>query len=122
MLYLGIDQHRKQLSVSVRNEAGDVVLRRQVSTEWSRIRAFFDGLRQPAEPDGGFVAILGDSGFRRILVFNGSAKKPASRGRLVLPIFSTLPNRTVQSGCPVERVVSESSCAGEKISVQDPLS
>jgi transposase len=33
MLYLGIDQHRKQLTVSVRNEAGDVVLRRQVSTE-----------------------------------------------------------------------------------------
>jgi hypothetical protein len=35
MLYLGIDQHRKQLTVSVRNEAGDVVLRRQVSTELS---------------------------------------------------------------------------------------
>jgi hypothetical protein len=33
MLYLGIDQHRKQLTVSVRDEGGDVVLRRQVSTE-----------------------------------------------------------------------------------------
>jgi transposase len=41
MLCLGIDQHRKQLTVSVRNEAGDVVLRRQVSTEWARLRAFF---------------------------------------------------------------------------------
>ena len=46
MLYLGIDQHRKQLTVSVRNEAGDVILRRQVSTEWDRVRAFFDELRR----------------------------------------------------------------------------
>ncbi len=26
MLYLGIDQHRKQLTVNLRNEQGDVVL------------------------------------------------------------------------------------------------
>ena len=53
MLYLGIDQHRKQLTVSVRNEAGDAVLRRQVSTEWERVRAFFDELRQLPSPKGG---------------------------------------------------------------------
>src|SRR3974377_1158413 len=63
MLYLGIDQHRKQLTVSVRNEAGDVVLRRQVSTEWDRVRTFFDGLRQLAEPEGGFAAIVEVCGF-----------------------------------------------------------
>jgi len=40
MLYLGIDQHRKQLTVCVRNEKGDVIFRRQVSTEWERVRAF----------------------------------------------------------------------------------
>jgi len=28
MLYLGIDQHRKQLTVNVRDEVGDVVLPR----------------------------------------------------------------------------------------------
>jgi hypothetical protein len=50
MLYLGIDQHRKQLTVSIRNEAGDVVLRKQVSTEWARVRAFFDELRRLADP------------------------------------------------------------------------
>lgn len=33
MLYLAIDQHRKQLTVNVRNEKGDVIIRRQVSTE-----------------------------------------------------------------------------------------
>jgi len=63
MLYLGIDQHRKQLTVSVRNEAGDAVLRRQVSTEWSRVRTFFDELRRLAEPEGGFVAIVEVCGF-----------------------------------------------------------
>ena len=40
MLYLGIDQHRKQLTVNLRDEAGNTLLRRQVSTEWSRVRAF----------------------------------------------------------------------------------
>ena len=38
MLYLGIDQHQRQLTVNLRNEAGDIVLRRQVSTEWERVR------------------------------------------------------------------------------------
>ena len=33
MLYVGIDQHRKQLTVNVRDESGNVLLRRQVSTE-----------------------------------------------------------------------------------------
>jgi hypothetical protein len=45
MLYLGIDQHRKQLTVNVRDEQGDVVLKRQVSTEWDRVRKFFEELR-----------------------------------------------------------------------------
>jgi transposase len=63
MLYLGIDQHRKQLTVSIRNEAGDVVLRRQVSTEWSRVRAFFEEFRRLAEPAGGFAAIVEVCGF-----------------------------------------------------------
>jgi transposase len=63
MLYLGIDQHRKQLTVSVRSETGDVILRRQVSTEWGRVRAFFDGLRQQALSEGGFAAIVEVCGF-----------------------------------------------------------
>ncbi len=41
MLYIAVDQHAKQLTVSVRDEAGDVVLRRQVSTEWERVRRFW---------------------------------------------------------------------------------
>jgi len=51
------------LTVSVRNEAGDVTLRRQVSTEWPRVRAFFAELGQNAEPEGGFAAIVEVCGF-----------------------------------------------------------
>jgi transposase len=63
MLYLGIDQHRKQLTVNLRNENGDVLLRRQVSTQWCRVRAFLDDLRQMSLPAGGFVAIVEVCGF-----------------------------------------------------------
>lgn len=63
MLYLGIDQHGKQLTLNGRTEKGDVFVRRQVSTEWERVRAFFAWLREQAEPEGGFVAIVEICGF-----------------------------------------------------------
>ena len=63
MLYLAIDQHRKQLTVNLRNEQGDVLVRRQVSTEWPRVRSFLDEVRKMSVPEGGFVAILEVCGF-----------------------------------------------------------
>lgn len=63
MLYLGIDQHRKQLTVNLRNEQGDVILRRQVSTEWNRVRTFFAQLQAQADVDGGWAAIVEVCGF-----------------------------------------------------------
>ena len=63
MLYLAIDQHRKQLTVNLRNEQGDVVLKRQVSTEWPRVRSFLDEVRKMSASEGGFVAILEVCGF-----------------------------------------------------------
>ncbi len=33
MLYLGIDQHKRQLTVKLRNEDGSVILKRQVVRE-----------------------------------------------------------------------------------------
>lgn len=63
MLYLGIDQHRKQLTVNVRNEEGDVILRRQVSTQWDKVKAFFAELQKQAEAEGGYMAILEVCGF-----------------------------------------------------------
>ena len=44
MLYLGIDQHARQLTISLRNEEGDVLLARQVSTQSEKINAFFEYL------------------------------------------------------------------------------
>jgi transposase len=63
MLYLATDQHRKQLTVNLRNEAGDVILRRQVSTEWKRVREFMEEVRRRSVPEGGFVAIVEVCGF-----------------------------------------------------------
>ena len=63
MLYLAIDQHRKQLTVNLRNEQGDVLVKRQVSTEWPRVREFFAALQQRSVPEGGFVAIVEVCGF-----------------------------------------------------------
>ena len=63
MFYLGIDQHRKHLTVSLRDERGDVVLRRQVSTEWDRVMQFFEQLVELTHGDGGFLAIVEVCGF-----------------------------------------------------------
>lgn len=66
MLYVAVDQHAKQLTVSMRNVAGDVILRRQVSTEWGKVRAFWDGNREQS-PEG-FVVILEVCGLNDWLV------------------------------------------------------
>jgi transposase len=58
MLYLGIDQHKRQLTVNLRGEDGLVILKRQVSTQWEKVRSFFDDLAEKAGPEGGFLAIL----------------------------------------------------------------
>jgi transposase len=67
MLYLGIDQHRKQLTVCIRNERGDVIFRRQVSTGWERVHAFLAEIRTKAGK-AGWVAILEVCGFNDWLV------------------------------------------------------
>lgn len=55
MLYLAIDQHAKQITVCVRNDNGDTIMRRQVSTRPEKIEAF---LRELTENDAEFMAIL----------------------------------------------------------------
>ena len=58
MLYLGIDQHKRQLTVNLRGEDGSVILKRQVSTQWEKVRASFVDLAEQARPEDGFLAIL----------------------------------------------------------------
>ncbi len=68
MLYLAIDQHCKQLTVTDRNEAGDATVRRQVSTQWARVRAFFAEYSERSKTEGGFVAIVEVCGFNQWLL------------------------------------------------------
>jgi len=58
MFYLGIDQHKRQLTVNSRGEDGTVLLQRQVSTEWEKVRTFFADYAERAKADGGFMAIV----------------------------------------------------------------
>lgn len=63
MLYLAIDLHSRQLTVNLRNEEGVVMLRRQVSTVWQKLRDFFAEVQRLAAAHGGFYAIVEVCGF-----------------------------------------------------------
>jgi len=67
MLYLGIDQHHRQITVSLRDDHGSVILRRQVSTQPGKVRVFFGQLCGQAGADG-FMAILEVCGFNDWLI------------------------------------------------------
>ena len=69
MLYLGIDQHARQLTISLRNEEGDVLQARQVSTEPVKVNGFFEHLtRERLRRDESFVAVLEVCGFNDWLI------------------------------------------------------
>ena len=69
MLYLGIDQHARQITVSLRNEQGDAILTRQVSTRPEKINAFFQHLtRECLKSDESFIAVLEVCGFNDWLI------------------------------------------------------
>jgi len=68
MLYVGIDQHTRQLTVCVRDESGEVVMRKQVGTHPQKVTAFLDALREQSRAHGGFVVILEVCGFNDWLI------------------------------------------------------
>jgi hypothetical protein len=64
MLYLGIDQHARQITISLRDDNGDVVQARQVSMEPQKINAPFQQLtRERLRKGETFVAVLEVCGF-----------------------------------------------------------
>jgi len=63
MFYVGIDQHKRHLTICVRNEQGDVALRRQVKTGWLEVDRFLESLQERSVPEGGYVAIMEVCGF-----------------------------------------------------------
>src|SRR5262249_23439929 len=69
MLYLGIDQHARQITISLRGENGDVLQACQVSTQPEKIHAFFQQLtRERLSPNESFVAVLEVCGFNDWLI------------------------------------------------------
>jgi transposase len=69
MLYLGIDQHARQITISLRDEGGDVLQARQVSTQPEKVKAFFEQLTRERLHDGAsFVAVLEVCGFNDWLI------------------------------------------------------
>jgi transposase len=69
MFYLGIGQHARQLTVSLRDENGDVLQARQVSTQPEKVHAFFQQLTRQRLHDGeSFVAVLEVCGFNDWLI------------------------------------------------------
>jgi transposase len=69
MLYLGIDQHARQITISLRDEDGDVLQARQVSTQPEKINAFFQKLtRERLRSGESFVAVLEVCGFNDWLI------------------------------------------------------
>ena len=69
MLYLGIDQHARQITISLRDENGDVLMARQVSTRPAKINEFFQRLTRERLRDGeSFIAVLEVCGFNDWLI------------------------------------------------------
>ena len=93
MFYLGIDQHRKQLTMNLRNEAGDIVLRRQVSTDWRKAREFFAQLAAQTLGDGGYVTIVEVCGFNDWLL-KLLAGEPSCRRTLLVQAEQRTPHKT----------------------------
>ncbi len=59
MLYLGIDQHARQITISLRDDHGDVLQARQVSTQPEKIQTFFAKLTRDCVQRGeSFIAVL----------------------------------------------------------------
>jgi transposase len=68
-LYLGIDQHASQLTISLRDENGDILQARQVSTQPEKVQAFFAKLTRDGAHDGeSFIAVVEVCGFNDWLI------------------------------------------------------
>lgn len=68
MLFVGIDQHKRHLTICVRDEQGNIVVRRQVSTKWEEVDQFLMSLQKRAAEYGGYVAVMEVCGFNGWLV------------------------------------------------------
>ena len=68
MMYVGIDQHKRHLTICIRDEQGNILVRRQVSTEWSKVISFLEWLKAQSKDHGGFAAVIEVCGFNGWLI------------------------------------------------------
>ena len=68
MLFVGIDQHKRHLTVCVRDPQGEIVLRRQVSTRWEEVDRFLESLQERGAAREGYVAVIEVCGFNGWLI------------------------------------------------------
>lgn len=68
MLFVGIDQHKRHLTICVRDEQGEIILRRQVSTKWEEVDRFLALLQERGAEHGGYVAVMEVCGFNGWLI------------------------------------------------------
>ena len=68
MLFVGIDQHKRHLTVCVRDEQGEIVFRRQVRTRWEEVDRFLGLLQERGAVHGGYVAVMEVCGFNGWLI------------------------------------------------------
>ena len=68
MRYVGIDLHKRHLTVHILGPQGQTVLHHQVSTAWHDVRTFFLKIEQDSQADGGYVVVLENCGFHDWLV------------------------------------------------------
>jgi hypothetical protein len=68
-----------------------VLVRRQVSTQWRKVRAFFDEVRKLANSHGGYLAIVEICGFNQWLL--KLLPEPAAPRRSSCNRESSLPTR-----------------------------
>jgi transposase len=89
MLYIAIDQHARHLTTNIRDESGEVIQRRQVSTRPPKVTQFLTDLRTRSRTAGGAVVILEVCGFNDWLLqrlrndgsFEIVLVQPEKRGR-----------------------------------------
>ncbi len=121
MFYLGIDQHARQLTVNLRDDRGDVILRRQVSTKPAKVLQFFEKLTARClQSNCGFAAIVEVCGFndwllamlkdfrceRIVLVQpeDSDRRKTDRRDAAKLSELLWICYRRIVSGSPVEKL------------------
>lgn len=67
MLYIGIDQHAKQLTIDLGDESGEMIVHRKVSTKPKLLRQFLEELRTRAGSES-YLAIVEVTGFNDYLL------------------------------------------------------